>query len=214
MPRSPGNVDSAGASPSMSDPTSETAMNGVRSGTIVERLIGRPLAALRVDAQRLPPQRDSLSQAAPAGAGLDAMQLIALLNDALATEWVCALRHRRQYYAGKVGARCARASAAWRQAALELEHADRIAARIIELGGEPDLDPDRLSARSHAMYRPLPRFGDKGDTDELCAERVAIETYREMLEFVDSHDPTTRRLLEDVLAIEEAHVRQAQAKRA
>jgi bacterioferritin len=114
----------------------------------------------------------------------------------------------------KAGARAAAASAAWAQAALELDHADRIATRILELGGEPDLDPDRLSARSHAMYRPRPRSGGAGDADESGAERIAIETYREMLAFVGHHDPTTRRLLEDVLALEEAHLRQARAQRA
>jgi bacterioferritin len=124
----------------------------------------------------------------------------------LATAWVCALRHRQHYYACKVGTRRGAASSAWRLAMAELDHADRIATRILELGGEPDLDPDRLSARSHAMYRQRP--GPHADPGaELGAELAAIESLREMLEIVADHDPRTRRVLEDVLAVEDAHVR-------
>jgi len=86
----------------------------------------------------------------------------------------------------------------------EQAHADRIAQRIVQLGGEPDLDPESLLSRSHSEYVP----GDSLDEmirEDLIAERIAIETYGEMIRFFGESDPTTRRLLEEILAKEEEH---------
>jgi ferritin-like protein len=116
------------------------------------------------------------------------VQLIALLNDALATGWVCAMRHQRRYYTIRGGHERAAANASLRQAAVELEHADRIATRILELGGEPDLDPDRLSARAHALVLEHPYAGAPRDVDSAAAN-MAVESYRDLLAFVGDHDP-------------------------
>jgi bacterioferritin len=136
--------------------------------------------------------------------GLRTETVVELLNEALATEIVCTLRYRRHYF-------CAEGihSEAIKQEFLahadqELAHADRIADRIVQLGGAPDFSPDTLSRRSHAEYVEGATLRDM-IRENLIAERIAIESYREMIGFVGEHDPTTRRLLEDVLADEEEH---------
>src|SRR5581483_2834551 len=86
----------------------------------------------------------------------------------------------------------------------EEEHADQIAARIVQLGGEPDFSPDTLTSRSHAEYKPGTDLGDMIKED-LVAERIAIDSYREMARFIGEGDPTTRRMLEEILAVEEEH---------
>jgi bacterioferritin len=86
----------------------------------------------------------------------------------------------------------------------EQEHADRIAERITQLGGEPDFNPDTLTARSHAQYHSGTDLKEML-LEDLVAERIAIESYREMIRYFGEHDPTTRRMLEDILAVEEEH---------
>jgi bacterioferritin len=86
----------------------------------------------------------------------------------------------------------------------ELSHADRIAERIVQLGGEPDFHPDRLLARSHAEYNEPVELRAMIEAN-LVAERVAVETYRQMIGLLADKDPTTRKLLEEVLADEEEH---------
>jgi len=130
--------------------------------------------------------------------------LVNLLNDALATELVCALRYKRHHYmATGINARNPAKEFA-EHADEELQHADSLAARIVQLGGEPDFSPDNLIARSHADYVPATTLREMIQ-ENLIAERIAIETYREIIQFIGNVDPTTRRVLEDILMVEEEH---------
>jgi bacterioferritin len=132
--------------------------------------------------------------------------IVRLLNDALATELVCVLRYKRHYYTAHGMASPNVAEEFQEHANAEAGHADRIAERIVQLGGEPDFSPDSLTRRSHADYdassdlRAMIRAN-------LVAERVAVETYRQMINLIGDNDPTTRRLLEDVLNDEEEHAK-------
>ncbi len=130
--------------------------------------------------------------------------LIKLLNDALATELVCVLRYKRHHYTaqGLASPRIAEEFAV--HAAEEMAHADRLARRIVQLGGQPDFAPDTLSQRSHAAYDEAPALKAMIQTN-LSAERVAIEAYGQLVRLVGERDPTTRRLLEDILADEQQH---------
>lgn len=130
--------------------------------------------------------------------------VIKLLNEALATELVCVLRYKRHYFMAK-GIHSESVKPEFLQHAKEeMVHADRIAKRITELGGEPDFSPDGLSSRSHAEYVP-------GDSlvsmikEDLIAERIAIESYREVVAYLGNDDPTTQRMLKEILAMEEEH---------
>lgn len=134
----------------------------------------------------------------------DRTTVLRLLNEALATEIVCTLRYRRHYYTAKGLASHGIAQEFMEHAREEQEHADRIAERITQLGGEPDFSPDGLSARSHAEYVEGDSLIDMIKED-LVAERIAIESYSEMIQYLGANDPTTRRLLEEVLAVEEEH---------
>lgn len=142
--------------------------------------------------------------AVTANYGADRHVVLELLNAALATELVCVLRYRRHYYMAS-GFRGATAAAEFLEHAVEEQlHADQIAQRIVQLGGEPDLDPDGLQSRSHSEYKT----GDSLDDmvrENLVAERIAIESYGEMIRYIGEGDPTTRRLLEEILAKEEEH---------
>ena len=130
--------------------------------------------------------------------------IIGLLNEALATELVCVLRYKRHYFTVKgIKARVA-AEEFLEHANEEADHADRIAKRIMQLGGKPDFNPDRLSQTAHSDYDESEDL-KKMLEEDLIAERVAIESYREMIQFVGPHDPTTRAMLEDILANEEQH---------
>jgi len=136
--------------------------------------------------------------------GADRGAVIALLNEALATELVCVLRYKR-HYAMAQGPHSAAAKTEFAEhAAQELGHADQIAERIVQLGGAPDYSPDGLADRSHAEYVEGTSLREMLRED-LVAERVAIESYREMIAFVAGKDPTTRRMLEEILAVEEEH---------
>lgn len=136
--------------------------------------------------------------------GLDRGTVVTLLNEALATELVCTLRYRRHYFCAE-GIHSESVKREFLEHAnQELAHADRIAERIVQLGGSPDLSPATLERRSHAEYVEGDSLRGMIEAN-LLAERIAIESYREMIRFVGEHDPTTRRLLEDVLADEEEH---------
>jgi bacterioferritin len=136
--------------------------------------------------------------------GANREKVLQLLNEALATELVCVLRYRHDYFMAKGFASKAAADEFIEHANEELEHADRIAERIVQLGGEPDFDPTKLSGRSHSEYR-IGRTLQEAIRENLVAERIAIDSYREMIQFIGDSDPTTRRILEDILATEEEH---------
>jgi len=130
--------------------------------------------------------------------------IVSLLNDALATELVCVLRYRRHHFTADGVDSPKIAEEFMVHANEELGHADRLAERIVQLGGKPDFNPKGLLDRSHADY------DDSSDLNamirsNLVSERVAVESYRQMIELVGDKDSTTRRLLEDILADEEEH---------
>jgi bacterioferritin len=127
-----------------------------------------------------------------------------MLNESLATELVCVMRYRRHYYMARGVNSEAIAKEFLAHSNEELAHADRLALRIVQLGGEPDLNPDTLTERSHAEYVIGTNLKDMIKED-LVAERIAIESYRGMIEHIGNSDSTTRRLLEDILAVEEEH---------
>ena len=138
------------------------------------------------------------------GYSADREAVIEMLNEALATELVCVLRYKRHYFMAK-GIHADPVKAEFLEHAKEeMAHADRIAKRITELGGEPNFSPDGLSQRSHAEYVA-------GDTlhsmikEDLIAERIAVESYREMIVYLADNDPTTQRMLKEILAMEEEH---------
>ncbi|MDX2107921.1 MAG: ferritin-like domain-containing protein [Candidatus Melainabacteria bacterium] len=130
--------------------------------------------------------------------------IIKLLQAALATELVCVLRYRRHYYMAKGLNSDPVAQEFLEHANEEQDHADKLALRITQLGGEPDLNPDNLTKFSHSEYKEGRGLQDMIKED-LIAERIAIDSYREMIEYVNSKDPTTRRMLEEILAKEEEH---------
>jgi bacterioferritin len=130
--------------------------------------------------------------------------VIELLNEALATELVCVLRYRHDYFMARGLAGKAAADEFLEHANDELQHADQIAERIVQLGGEPLFDPNGLTGRSHAEYR-IGKTLQEAIHENLVAERIAIDSYREMIQFIGDSDPTTRRMLEEILATEEEH---------
>lgn len=130
--------------------------------------------------------------------------IIRLLNDSLATELVCVMRYKRHHFTAAGLASPAIADEFLVHANEESAHADRLATRIVQLGGEPDFNPDTLTRRSHAEYNE--------DSDlkamirsNLIAERVAIEAYSQMIELIGDKDPSTRRLIESILEQEQEH---------
>jgi len=134
----------------------------------------------------------------------DRETVVKLLNEALATEIVCTLRYRRHYFMAS-GINAESVAAEFLQHANEEQgHADQIAQRIVQLQGEPNFNPDGLLTRSHAEYVEGTTLIDMIKED-LVAERIAIDSYREMITYFGSDDPTSRRLMEDILAVEEEH---------
>jgi bacterioferritin len=130
--------------------------------------------------------------------------IVKLLNDALATELVCTLRYRRHYFTAKGVSSPKIADEFLVHANEEAAHADSIAERIVQLGGEPDFSPDSLSGRSHADYDESKELQAMIRAN-LVAERIAVESYRQMVSLIGDKDPTTRRMLEGILAQEEEH---------
>ena len=142
--------------------------------------------------------------AVTSGYAADRETVIKLLNEALATEIVCVLRYKRHYFMA-AGIHAAPVAAEFLEHANEeMLHADRIAGRIIQLRGEPNFSPDGLAARSHAEYVEGGTLREMIKED-LIAERIAIESYREMVGYLAGQDPTTHRMLEEILASEEEH---------
>lgn len=149
--------------------------------------------------------REHIEQGAVTAAyGADRATVVKLLNDALATELVCVLRYKRHYYMAKGLTSAAIAAEFAEHAMEELEHADRISERIVQLEGEPDYDPSGLAARSHSEYQESAELVEM-IREDLVAERVAIESYSMMIRYFGDQDPTSRRLMEEILAKEEEH---------
>jgi bacterioferritin len=136
--------------------------------------------------------------------GADRDRVISVLNEALATELVCVLRYKRHYYTA-TGINAAPVAAEFLQHATEEQmHADQLAMRITQLQGEPNFDPEGLASRSHSEYDASTDLLDM-IREDLIAERVAIDSYSEIIRWLGDKDSTTRRMLEDILAMEEEH---------
>jgi len=136
--------------------------------------------------------------------GADRQRVIDVLNEALATELVCVLRYKRHYFTA-TGLDAGPVAAEFLQHATEeQQHADQLAARITQLQGSPNFDPAGLTSRSHSQY-------DASDglrnmiVEDLVAERIAIASYSDIIRWLGDGDPTTRRLMETILAVEEEH---------
>jgi bacterioferritin len=138
------------------------------------------------------------------GYSADREIVLKLLNEALATELVCVLRYKRHYFMADGIHSQSVAQEFLEHANEEQGHADQIAARIVQLGGAPNFSPDGLSTRSHAEYVEGENLIDMIKED-LVAERIAIDSYREMINYMGTNDPTSRRMLEGILAVEEEH---------
>lgn len=138
------------------------------------------------------------------GYNADRERIIKLLNDSLATELVCTLRYKRHYFMASGVKASVAAEEFLEHANQEAEHADKLAERIVQLGGEPDFNPDNLSKNSHAQYVAGATLKEMV-LEDLVAERIAIDSYREIIAFLGNDDPTTRRIFEDILAQEEEH---------
>src|SRR3954464_2399649 len=134
----------------------------------------------------------------------DREKVINLLNEALATEIVCVLRYKRHYFMAQ-GIHADPIAAEFLQHANEEQgHADQLAGRIVQLGGSPNFSPEGLLSRSHSEYVEGTSLLDM-IREDLVAERVAIDSYTEMIRYVGDNDITTRRILESILAVEEEH---------
>ncbi len=146
------------------------------------------------------------------GYGADRDTVLRLLNEALATELVCVLRYKRHYYMAGGAVAEAIKDELLQHANEEQGHADQLAQRIVELGGAPNFNPDGMSDRSHSEYV-------EGETlsemlaEDLIAERIAIESYREIIQYLGTNDSTTRRLFESILAMEEEHAEDIRSMR-
>ena len=138
------------------------------------------------------------------GYGADPKKVVAVLNEALATEIVCVLRYKRHYFMAQGIHAQAVAQEFLEHANEEQGHADRIAERITQLGGAPDFNPEGLATRSHSEYVEGNSLIDM-IREDLVAERVAIESYGEIVRFLGDRDITTRRLMEEILENEEQH---------
>jgi bacterioferritin len=142
--------------------------------------------------------------AVTAGYAADRAMVLQRLSAALATEIVCVLRYRRHHFMAKGIEAKGIADEFLAHATQELAHADLIAERIVQLGGAPDFSPDSLVARSHAEYREGGSLQEMIKED-LVAERIAIDSYRDFIQYLGANDSTTRRMLESILATEEEH---------
>ena len=136
--------------------------------------------------------------------GADLPRVIEVLNQSLATELVCVLRYKRHYFTAQGLSAQAAAAEFLEHAGEEAHHGDLIAARITQLGGEPDFNPETLTGRSHSEYDSSSELKTM-IREDLVAERVAIASYSEIIAWLGDGDPTTRRMLEEILASEEEH---------
>jgi bacterioferritin len=142
--------------------------------------------------------------AVTAGYSADRTVVLKLLNEALATELVCVLRYRRHHFMARGIHSKSVADEFLMHSNEEQGHADQIAERIVQLGGEPDFAPDGLTGRSHAEYVEGKSL-DGMIKEDLVAERIAIDSYREMIQYLGDQDPTTSQMLKGILAVEEEH---------
>ncbi|MCB9730234.1 MAG: bacterioferritin [Deltaproteobacteria bacterium] len=149
--------------------------------------------------------RQNLAKGAvTAGNDADVAEVIDALNHALATELVCELRYRAHYHAADDEGELNVAGEFLEHAQQERAHGEKLAARIAQLGGQPDFNPSTLLERSHADYTK-PGSIDKMLEDNLVAERQAIQVYTKLIRWLGDHDPTSRRLIEEILEQEEEH---------
>lgn len=142
--------------------------------------------------------------AVTAGYSADRAEVLRQLNMALATELVCVLRYRRHFFMARGIHSQAVAAEFLAHSNEELAHADSLAERMVQLGGEPDFSPEDLAARSHAEYQAGGSLADMMRKD-LVAERIAIDSYRETIRYLADKDPTTSDVLKRILAVEEKH---------
>ena len=131
-------------------------------------------------------------------------QVTKVLNDVLATEIVCVLRYKRHYYMAQGISSDSVKAEFLQHANEEQQHADWVAERITQIGGEPNFSPEGLATRSHSEYKPGNSLTDMIKED-LVAERIAIESYSEIVRWLGNDDPTTRVLIEQILKMEEEH---------
>ena len=131
-------------------------------------------------------------------------EILRLLNESLATELVCVLRYKRHYFMANGLKASVAADEFLEHANQEMEHADKLAERIVQLGGEPEFNPDLLSKNAHAQYVAGKTLKEMVYED-LVAERIAVDSYREIIQYIGDKDPTTRRIFEEILAQEEEH---------
>src|SRR5947207_4062655 len=149
--------------------------------------------------------REHIAQGAVTpGYHADRAVVLKLLNEALATEIICVLRYKRHYFMAQGIHAEGVAGEFLQHANEEQQHADQIAERITQLGGAPDFSPDGLASRSHAEYVEGHSL-EEMIKEDLIAERIAIDSYREMIQYLGAEDSTTRRMLEEILAKEEEH---------
>ena len=173
--------------------------------TNVKHLAVAPPERMELDMSAIEAAKRSLDQGAVTpNYGPWRADIIKLLNDSLATELVCVLRYKRHHFTAAGLASPKIAEEFLVHANEEAAHGDRLAERIVQLGGEPDFSPDSLTKRSHAAY------DDSSDLkamikSNLIAERVAIEAYSQIIALIGDKDSTTRRLLEDILSQEQQH---------
>ena len=139
-----------------------------------------------------------------AGYSADREKVLKLLNDSLATELVCVLRYRRHHFMARGIHSQSVAQEFLDHSNEEQGHADQLAERIVQLGGAPDFAPDGLTSRSHAEYVEGDSLVDM-IREDLVAERIAIDSYRGVVQYLGDNDPTTRRMVEGILAVEEQH---------
>jgi len=135
---------------------------------------------------------------------MNVKKVVELLNIVLATEYICTLRYKSHYYQAKsLGAKIA-SDEFLEHSQQEQEHAEQVAERISQLGGTPQMSPIFMVENSHSEYVECDNIADMIN-ENLVAERIAIESYREFIKFIGNDDPTTRRILENILAVEEEH---------
>jgi bacterioferritin len=170
----------------------------------VEILLTRNNSLIDVKTLRTQARKHIENGAVTAGYSADRTVVLKLLNEALATELVCVLCYRRHHFMARGIQAKSIADEFLVHSNEEQGHADQLAERIVQLGGEPDFSPDSLSSRSHAEYVTGASLSEMIKED-LIAERIAIDSYREMIRYLGDQDPTTSRMLKEILAVEEKH---------
>jgi len=168
----------------------------------------KPVATVASIADRKPLRRKAAAglerAAAPDSYRGDRQTVLRMLNNALATELICVLRYRRHHFTARGLSANRIAEEFLLHADEELSQADLIAERIVQLGGEPDFAPNTLQARSPIQYVCVGSINEMV-RENLVAKRLAIESYQAFLQYLGEDDPTTRRMLESIVGVEQAH---------